>query len=81
MGLFDTVIVPCPECGKENEFQSKGGECSLQVVELEGCPEDILSDVNRHSPCKCKCGTSFEVDLNTQKSIVSKVTHTHTHLK
>lgn len=24
MGLFDSVYVPCPECGHRNEFQTKG---------------------------------------------------------
>jgi phage terminase large subunit GpA-like protein len=24
MSLFDSVYVPCPECGQENEFQTKG---------------------------------------------------------
>jgi len=74
MGMYDTVMVPCPNCDKETEFQSKSGACSLQVVKLEQCPEDILSDVNRHAPYKCECGTSFEVDLNIQKIIVSKIT-------
>lgn len=69
MGVFDTVIVPCPECGKKKEFQSKSRECFLQVVELDECPVDILADVNRHSPYTCDCGTVFKVDLSTRKSI------------
>ncbi len=68
MGVYDTVMVPCPNCGKKEEFQSKSGECFLQVVELEECPTDILADVNRHSPYICDCGTEFEVDLRTRKS-------------
>lgn len=62
--MYDTVLVPCPECGKKKEFQSKSGECSLIVVELNECPVDILADVNRHSPYTCDCGTVFEVDLS-----------------
>ncbi len=69
MGMFDTVMVPCPECGTKAEFQSKSGDCILQEVELEDCPDDILANVNRHSPCACDCGTVFEVDVNTRKSI------------
>ena len=67
MGMFDIVIVPCPECGEEHEFQSKSGECFLQVVSLYECPPDLLEDVNRHSPYTCDCGCMFEVDLNTRK--------------
>jgi RNase P subunit RPR2 len=61
MGCYDTVIVPCPKCGTEAEFQSKGGDCLLRVYSLADCPEDVLSDVNRHAPYTCeKCGTIFE---------------------
>lgn len=67
MGMFDTILVPCPECGKKKDFQSKSGDCFLQVVELNECPDDILADANRHSPRTCECGTVFEVDLSTRK--------------
>ena len=69
MGMYDTVIVPCPECGKKQAFQSKGGNCFLEEYNLENCPDDVLSDVNRHSPYTCECGTLFEVDLRTLKNI------------
>lgn len=29
MGMFDSVYIPCPHCGKNNEFQTKSGDCSL----------------------------------------------------
>ena len=64
MGMFDSVYIPCPKCGEESEFQSKGGDCFLHNYSLEDCPQDVLSDVNRHSPVKCeKCGTFYEVSL------------------
>lgn len=63
MGMFDTVLVPCPKCGTENEFQSKGGDCSLNVYKLKDCPPDVMSDVNCNSPTKCeKCGVRYFVD-------------------
>ena len=62
MGMFDTVMVPCPRCGIRAGFQSKGGDCSLAVYDLENCSKNVLSDVNRHAPAKCEsCGTLFEV--------------------
>ena len=60
MGCFDSVMVPCPQCGEKTEFQSKGGECLLRVYELHEAPADVLSDVNRHAPNICpKCGTEY----------------------
>ena len=31
MGMFDSLYVDCPVCGKELEFQSKTGECFLSA--------------------------------------------------
>ena len=66
MGMFDSVMVPCPECGTKNEFQSKGGDCTLASYELNEAPADVLSDINRHSPCVCsKCGTAYSVQVQS----------------
>jgi len=70
MGMFDSVMVACPACKEEQEFQSKGGECFLHVYSLEECPDDVLSDINRHSPVKCGCGTLFGVDVEYRKSVI-----------
>jgi len=29
MGMYDSFFTKCPKCGKELEFQSKSGACSL----------------------------------------------------
>ena len=71
MGMFDSVMVKCPNCGQENEFQSKSGECFLEVYTLENCPDDVMANVNRHSPCECDCGTKYEVDIENRKAIIS----------
>ncbi len=70
--MFDTVWVKCPNCGEENEFQSKSGGCSLRNYDLINCPEDVLQNVNRHSPCDCDCGTSYEVDVPNRMAIISQ---------
>lgn len=72
MGCFDYVIVKCPKCGTEEYFQSKGGLCACLEYKLATCPDDVLEDVNRHSPYECvKCGTHFLVDTDTRTVIVS----------
>lgn len=70
MGMYDVVLVECPKCGTENEFQSKGGDCLLMCYNLEDCPEDVLSDVNRHSPHYCDCGSFYEVDVENRKAVL-----------
>jgi len=70
MGIYDTVVIPCPECGELYYAQSKGSyECSLRHFDLWNAPSDVMSDVNRHAPFECECGTIFDVEM----SITSKV--------
>jgi len=70
MGMFDSVLVKCPNCGTENEFQSKSGECNLSYYDLVNCPADVLDNVNRHSPCHCECGTFYKVDIENRKPVI-----------
>jgi len=76
MGLFDSVMVRCPNCGVEGEFQSKGADCPyLKVYHLEKneVPNDVLLDINRHGPITCECGTKYQVELDvkiTHKTVV-----------
>jgi len=61
MGCYDTVIVPCPLCGRGYGAQSKGGECELATYTIENAPGDVVSDINRHAPFECECGAEFVV--------------------
>jgi len=70
MGMFDSVWVKCPFCGEENDFQSKSGECDLSNYTLENCPDDVLANINRHSPIQCDCGCRYEVNIDTRKAVV-----------
>ncbi len=71
MGCFDTVLVPCPKCGTKAQFQSKGGDCLLREYPLAECPEDVLTNVNRHAPNICeKCGMVFKVSMAGGKPVV-----------
>jgi hypothetical protein len=68
MGVYDTVMVPCPTCETRAEFQSKSGRCLLETYTLEDAPDDVLLDVNRHAPMHCRqCGTRFAVALSGQR--------------
>jgi uncharacterized Zn finger protein len=70
MGMYDTVTVPCPQCGERAEFQSKGGDCKLATYTLEDAPDDVLLDANRHSPMRCeKCGALFGIEISGHRPI------------
>ena len=67
MGMFDYVRLHCPSCRAEYLAQSKGGDCFLEAYDLIDCPEDVLSNVNRHAPFECTvCRTLFYVDQKTR---------------
>lgn len=61
MGMFDSVIARCPECGTPNEFQSKGGPCRLERYHLRNAPPLVLADVHQE-PVMCDgCGQMYHV--------------------
>ena len=72
MGLFDTVYISCPNCGETHSFQSKSGECVLGEYTLENCPDDVIFNINRHSPACCDCGCVFDVDINKREVNILK---------
>jgi endogenous inhibitor of DNA gyrase (YacG/DUF329 family) len=61
MGIYDTVLCPCPRCGKLYSAQSKGSEnMAMRVFYLTEAKKDVTSDVNRHSPFTCdRCHSVF----------------------
>lgn len=68
--MVDTILANCPVCGEENQFQTKGGECLLMEYSLEDCPDDALSDANRHQDYnKCECGALLIIDIENRKVI------------
>ena len=45
MGCFDTVIVKCPECKHEIEFQSKTGGCNMYEYSHNSVPIDVVPGI------------------------------------
>lgn len=69
MGVYDEVKVECPKCGTEAFFQSKSGPCVCEIHELNDAPDDVLENVNRHSPYECDCGCRFGVDRKKRQAV------------
>jgi DNA-directed RNA polymerase subunit RPC12/RpoP len=66
MGIYDTVVVRCPKCGAEVEFQSKAGPCSLNVYSMYEAPPEVQVDISGR-PQVCECG--HRVTLHAQTII------------
>lgn len=55
MGMYDSVIVPCPHCGANVEMQCDGNE-SMDVYTPDTAPTWILRQVMNGEPTHCqKC--------------------------
>lgn len=58
MGLFDSVYVDCPGCGKPMEFQSKAmPDPYMRRFTLEDAPTEILHDIINSPRYHETCGT------------------------
>jgi hypothetical protein len=63
MGMFDRVMVQCPKCDGQAEFQSKAGDCVLATYTLETAPAAVLCDIHDDWSCCEKCDHSFQVHV------------------
>ena len=56
MGMYDSVVVPCPKCLCNVEFESNADVCQLKEFKLTTAPPDVLLDIiNRPQRCSA-CG-------------------------
>lgn len=63
MGMFDSVIVRCPHCAGDVEFQSKAGECKLRKYTPFSVPPEIARALDGEvRPCK-QCGAQVVLSL------------------
>lgn len=60
--MFDSVIVHC-RCGREVEFQSKGGPCYLRRYEVHDAPLSVLADIVPDEQC-CECGRLVRIGVS-----------------
>lgn len=52
MGMFDTVWIACPKCGKMIEEQSKGADDPmLRIFIFPNVPDDVMSGLKRPIYC------------------------------
>lgn len=65
MGMYDTVWVKCPHCGKRTDMQSKSGDCCLDNYELKDAPIEVVADlISGRGWTKCTwCSKNIKIEL------------------
>lgn len=73
MGMYDNVIVYCPYCGGQIEFQSKAGGCTLINYNLDSVPIDIANDLIGKTEVCGKC--EQDVHITIDPKVLPKMVH------
>jgi len=64
MGMFDTLVIDCPECYEQVEIQSKAGRCCMDTYNIYTVPDEILLSLrDKHIVCE-KCGHIVTISFN-----------------
>lgn len=56
MGMFDSVMIRCPKCGEQVEFQSKAGPCNLERYDQTCVPIEVAKSIEGDSESCGGCG-------------------------
>ena len=75
MGVFDTVLIPCPHCGREYEEQTKMADNpSLRTYHLEDAetPPEVIVGVLGIYTC-ASCNKEFKVSAHVIPCITRKL--------
>jgi hypothetical protein len=75
MGMFDTLLLRCPECGEEFEEQTKLGECMLARYPENAVPTSLalILDGWRVTCDKCGTASTLRTDVFAPKTIPMKL--------
>ena len=57
MGVYDSIMFNCPDCGEVIEAQSKSGPCECVSYNYKKVPLEVAYNANRHAPFECSCGS------------------------
>ena len=73
MGMFDSVMAKCPDCGELVEFQSKAGHCDLVEYKTYEVPTEIAIDICGDEVACKGCGTIVKLITPAQCKHVSMI--------
>ena len=66
-GVFNKIMVPCPECGNKVEFRSKSGSCRLDTYYIESVPTLELVGILGDTKECIYCGEYIEIHDENKK--------------
>jgi len=63
MGMYDSVMTKCPDCGTSVEFQSKAGTCNCCEYDVHEVPVEIAKDLENMTETCQQCGRILRLKL------------------
>lgn len=76
MGLFDSMYIKCPKCGKEMEWQSKSGHCAMFSYNKRDVPISVAEGLDG-SVLGCQfCNTNWQFKLISPRYAKFKIIKT-----
>lgn len=74
--MFDSLILKCPVCKKDLEFQSKSGPCMLTIYKKTDLPIEVAVGL-KYDVIECQfCRTNFELKMNIPEFVKVRLTKT-----
>jgi len=75
MGMFNYIMVDCPECGEREagEFQTKSGTCLLMRFHISHVPEGEVDGIKGRSTTCTNCG--HKITIENEKAIKKDFSH------
>jgi len=62
MGMFDEILMECPNCGQMIYEQSKSGPCIMARYDFNNAPQEVLADLLHFDDIWCdECGVGIDV--------------------
>ena len=69
MGMYDILIIKCPECGAKIEFQSKAGERLMMSYNIKNVPKCIAGDLDGQEDICPYCSRKVKIKVNVEITV------------
>lgn len=69
MGMYDTVLIKCPECKDVFPVQSKSGPCNLKTYRATSAPISVLVSLVGIDFICGKCGSTIVIKVEYKATV------------